>query len=240
MLIGRTAVLIGQFKILTFSGALTLTYNSGSLILPTSANITTAAGDVGAFVYLGSGNWKALFYAPATGAALSTTGLNLGASAMGNSAQGFNAPINASLLASITGDQLTVNLVGVNGSNASSTNPILIQFRSQTGDNTTSAVVTGSLQAALSMTLGATDSCTTAVVCRLWVTAICQTEGSNACSSILLGLSDQSRPGRFSRSTRQSCNRPAPARPAARRSARSRRRSRAWAARRSASSAMSK
>jgi hypothetical protein len=34
--------------------------------------------------------------------------------------------------------------------------------------------------------------CTTAVLCRLWVTLICQTESSGTCSSILLGLSNQS------------------------------------------------
>jgi hypothetical protein len=52
----------------TFSGILTLTYNATSLILPSSAaNIATAAGDVAEFIYLGSGNWKALNYAKASG-----------------------------------------------------------------------------------------------------------------------------------------------------------------------------
>ena len=185
---------VGQLIVVKFSGILTLTYNATTLILPTSANITTAAGDFAVMQYLGSGNWQALIYQRATGAALSTTGLNVGSSALAASATGFSAPINGSLLASVGSNQLTVSLVGINGSNASSSNPILIQFRSQTGNNTTSAVVTGSLQASLSMTLGTTDSmgCTTAVLCRLWVTAICQTESSNICTSILLGLSNQS------------------------------------------------
>ena len=47
----------GVERICQFSGALTLTHNATSLILPGAANITTAAGDVATFVSLGSGNW---------------------------------------------------------------------------------------------------------------------------------------------------------------------------------------
>jgi hypothetical protein len=61
---------VGQIKIVTFTGVATLTYNSGSMILPTAANITTAAGDVAIAVYLGSGNWKVIAYLPASGAPL--------------------------------------------------------------------------------------------------------------------------------------------------------------------------
>lgn len=50
-----------------FSGALTLTYNATSLILPGAANITTAAGDSFIARSLGSGNWKVLFYEKADG-----------------------------------------------------------------------------------------------------------------------------------------------------------------------------
>lgn len=52
----------GIKKVLTFSGALTLTYNATSLILPGAANITTAAGDVAIMRSLGSGNWKCISY----------------------------------------------------------------------------------------------------------------------------------------------------------------------------------
>lgn len=52
----------GIKKILTFSGALTLTHNATSLILPGAANITTAAGDVAIMRSLGSGNWRCIFY----------------------------------------------------------------------------------------------------------------------------------------------------------------------------------
>lgn len=47
----------GVVRICQFSGALTLTHNGTSLILPGAANITTSAGDVATFVSLGSGNW---------------------------------------------------------------------------------------------------------------------------------------------------------------------------------------
>ncbi|MGY2183273.1 hypothetical protein [Pseudomonas agarici] len=48
----------GAVRTLIFSGVVTLTHNSVSLILPKGANITTAAGDVLKFVSLGGGNWK--------------------------------------------------------------------------------------------------------------------------------------------------------------------------------------
>src|ERR1043165_8300203 len=47
----------GAMRVLRFTGALVLTYNAPSLILPTSANIVTANGDVAFMRSLGSGNW---------------------------------------------------------------------------------------------------------------------------------------------------------------------------------------
>jgi hypothetical protein len=54
----------GIWKVVRFSGALTLTYNGTSLILPGAANITTAAGDVACFVSEGSSNWRCVWYQP--------------------------------------------------------------------------------------------------------------------------------------------------------------------------------
>jgi hypothetical protein len=45
-----------------FTGILTLTHHATQLILPSGANITTAAGDVALFRSLGSGNWRCLLY----------------------------------------------------------------------------------------------------------------------------------------------------------------------------------
>jgi hypothetical protein len=60
----------GIRKYIKFDGALTLTHNGTSLILPTAANITTVAGDVALMESLGSGNWRCLYYQRASGAAL--------------------------------------------------------------------------------------------------------------------------------------------------------------------------
>lgn len=60
----------GIIRNVTFAGALTLTHNATSLILPTGANITTVAGDCAVFKSLGGGNWRCLSY---QGAGLPTT-----------------------------------------------------------------------------------------------------------------------------------------------------------------------
>jgi len=63
---GLGTVQAGTRRIVKFTGALTLTYNSVSLILPGAANITTVNGDVAEFVSLGSGNWICTSYVPTT------------------------------------------------------------------------------------------------------------------------------------------------------------------------------
>ncbi len=52
-------------RFVRFSGALVLTHNGTSLILPGAQNITTAAGDTAAFASDASGNWRCLYYQPA-------------------------------------------------------------------------------------------------------------------------------------------------------------------------------
>lgn len=64
---GLGTVQAGTRRVVEFTGILTLTHNGTSLILPTAANITTAAGDVATFVSLGSGNWKCVGYLRASG-----------------------------------------------------------------------------------------------------------------------------------------------------------------------------
>lgn len=53
-------------RFVTFTGALTLTHNGTSLILPGATNITTASGAAGVFSSDISGNWTCLSYQPAT------------------------------------------------------------------------------------------------------------------------------------------------------------------------------
>jgi len=60
-------VAAGVWRIVRFTGALTLTHNATSLILPSAANITAASGDVACFVSLGSGNWRCVSYTRASG-----------------------------------------------------------------------------------------------------------------------------------------------------------------------------
>ena len=52
----------GVRRVVRIMGALTLTYNATSLILPGNANITTVAGDTAIFISLGSGNWVCVSY----------------------------------------------------------------------------------------------------------------------------------------------------------------------------------
>ena len=72
---GLGTLTAGIKKVLTFSGALTLTHNATSLILPGAANITTAAGDVAIMRSLGSGNWKCISFTRA--ASLPTTSADI-------------------------------------------------------------------------------------------------------------------------------------------------------------------
>jgi len=57
----------GVWKLIKFEGALTLTHNATSLILPGAANIITQVGDVALMVSEGSGNWRCASYMQATG-----------------------------------------------------------------------------------------------------------------------------------------------------------------------------
>jgi hypothetical protein len=163
---------LGQVKLLTFGAAATLTYNATSMILPTGASITTAAGDTAVAIYLGTGNWQVLFYQRATGAALSSVGLSVGANALGSSALGFNLPVNLGLAVSENSHALTVSLTGANGSAPSSLNPVLIPFRSTTF--TTGTPTVDSLQSSLGLTIasGNTMGCVSNVACRIWIYAI--------------------------------------------------------------------
>jgi hypothetical protein len=63
----------GTRRFLEFAGALTLTHNATSLILPGGASIATAAGDVAIMISEGSGNWRCVSYMKASGAAVAAT-----------------------------------------------------------------------------------------------------------------------------------------------------------------------
>lgn len=65
--LGSSADVVSPIYFVRFTGALTLTHNASSLILPGGANITTANGDSMTALYLGSGNWKVLQYTKISG-----------------------------------------------------------------------------------------------------------------------------------------------------------------------------
>lgn len=88
---GLGTVASGVRRHVVFADALTLTHNGTSLILPTGANITTAAGDTALFISEGSGNWRCQSYQKAAG-----TPLTLGITSATNSLSGDVAANNTS------------------------------------------------------------------------------------------------------------------------------------------------
>lgn len=69
-----TAPQAGCFRIVVFDGALTLTHGASAIVLPGSANITTAANDV-ALVYADTTTKHLVSYIKASGAAIVSSGL---------------------------------------------------------------------------------------------------------------------------------------------------------------------
>lgn len=68
------AALGGTRRQVRFEGALTLTYNATSMVLPGGASITTAAGDVLEAQCISTGNWRVIWYSRASGASLVSSG----------------------------------------------------------------------------------------------------------------------------------------------------------------------
>jgi hypothetical protein len=79
---GFGTVAAGTIRNVRFEGALTLTHNGTSLILPGAVNITTAANDSCRAVSLGSGNWYVSDYQVASYAAIGS-GLNAASGVLG-------------------------------------------------------------------------------------------------------------------------------------------------------------
>lgn len=125
----------GIWKIIKFEGALTLTHNATSLILPGGASITTANGDIAVVISEGSGNWRCVSYFPADtgvygGATLGTEQ----ASTSGTSIDFTSIPAWAK--------KIVVMFVGVS---TSGTSDILIQLGDSGGVETTGYLGSGTL-----------------------------------------------------------------------------------------------
>lgn len=92
-------VAAGREFTLVFDGALTLTHNGTSLILPGAANITTAAGDTAIMVSEGSGNWRCLAYQQASGLPILASSVRgTSASLSGLSSKDFTIPSWANVI----------------------------------------------------------------------------------------------------------------------------------------------
>ena len=66
---------IGTIVTLQFDDVLTLTHNATDLILPSGANISTAAGDIATFYEYATGDWRCINYSRATGTPLTDVGV---------------------------------------------------------------------------------------------------------------------------------------------------------------------
>jgi hypothetical protein len=62
-----TTVAIGMIAALQFDGILTLTHHATDLVLPSGANITTAAGDIAVFTEYATGDWRCVSYQKQSG-----------------------------------------------------------------------------------------------------------------------------------------------------------------------------
>jgi hypothetical protein len=85
---------IGTEVTLQFSGALILTH-SADLVLPTAANITTAAGDIAKFREHASGDWRCVSYLRANGQALAVASSSATSPIQGNSSYSADSNITA-------------------------------------------------------------------------------------------------------------------------------------------------
>jgi hypothetical protein len=93
---------------------------------------------------------------------------------LGNSALGYNAPINLQIATSVGASALTITVETAAGGTPSGSTPVPFVFSTISGGAVTGAPAVVSLQAALSFTIasGSTMGCQSAVVCRLWIIAL--------------------------------------------------------------------
>lgn len=188
---GLGTLTAGNQRVCEFDAILILTHNATSLILPTGANITTAAGDVAIFRSEGAGNWRCVAYTRASGAALAAiagsgtvTSLSTPKGTLTiasptttptldvNQAKENGTELkNISIVPSIFTGFLIVDIKTDAGTNASATDEIPFAFRSPTVG--TGAMVHRALQAAQSMSISADWFGFVAnQACRLWVLEI--------------------------------------------------------------------
>ncbi len=107
----------GREVTIRFSGALVLTHNATSLILPGAGNITTVANDCGIFRSLGSGNWICVSYSPSTASGITSSSvtvftnksIDLGTNTVTGTTAQFNTALSDGDFATLAGTEALAN-----------------------------------------------------------------------------------------------------------------------------------
>lgn len=123
---------------LVFDDILTLTHNAAALVLPSGANITTAAGDVVTFVQKTAAIWECTSYTRADGSALDsgTKGWHTLDTFTTTSGTSFS---NTTIPATTTHLKIVFNTCGTDGSSNTNSVPS-VQLGDSSGYSTTSGI----------------------------------------------------------------------------------------------------
>jgi hypothetical protein len=186
----------GQMYVLLFSGALTLTYNATSMLLPGAANIVTAANDTAIMVSQGSGNWRCVAYQRASGVPIKVTSV----ATTDNAVVRFNGTggviQNSVVTIGDTGDIVTDGVIAT--TNDVFANTLLVNANTTTGTLTLTGSITGVTTLATSgnVTVGGALDMTSGAISN--VTSL---NGSGGALTIGNGSSAITVPGDFSAAT---------------------------------------
>jgi hypothetical protein len=126
----------GAARTVVFVAALTLTHHATSLILPTAANIITAAGDVAQFRSEGSGDWRCTGYLRADGTPLAGGGGGGGGGMVLIGSDTAASPAASLSVSGIPGTYSALMVVFVGrGSTAALAAETRVRFNGDTGTN---------------------------------------------------------------------------------------------------------
>lgn len=176
-----TSITLGanKMRLLRFAGAGTITFGANLEGNTAAASYTTAAGDF-AILTVSSTGVKRLTIFAKSGAPIGTvpvasggTGSTTAAAALvalgAAAALQLPVPSNFALVASVTGNALTVALKGVDGNDPSASNPVYVPFRNATAATGTPSYLAITSALSLVISNGSTMGFTSAVAGRLWI-----------------------------------------------------------------------
>lgn len=178
------SLLTGARRVVNFNGALTLTHNATTLILPGNVNRTTVAGDIAEFVYLGGVSWVCISYVPRT---VTGTGSTMLAASPTTTGTLTTAAITASGTISFTAGTVTLgsstgaSTIGLGTGNTTTGNTKTINIGGAAASGSTQNINIGSTAvsgASQTITIGTAGVGTTALTGT--VTATTQSPGDNS------------------------------------------------------------